>query len=67
MGDCQIEETRVLLRAMNREVRREIASYKSCCWQSFLQQSERNRVDQKKRFGHTCLEDISLNACRFQS
>ena len=36
MSGCQNEETRVLLRVMNREVRREISLYKSCCWQSFL-------------------------------
>ena len=36
MSGCQNEETRVLLRVMNREVRREISLYKSCCWLSFL-------------------------------
>ena len=33
---CQNEETRVLLRVINREVRREIAIHKSSCWQSFF-------------------------------
>ena len=33
---CQNEETRILLRVMNREVRGEIALYKSSCWQRFL-------------------------------
>ena len=36
MSGCQNEETRVLLRVMNREVRKGITIYKSSSWQSFL-------------------------------
>ncbi|CAF3395743.1 unnamed protein product [Rotaria socialis] len=45
---CQNEETRVLLRVINREVRQEIAIHKSSCWQSFLS-SIRDKSDRPEK------------------
>ena len=45
---CQNEETRVLLRVLNREVRSEIAMHKSSCWQPFLS-TMREKSDQPEK------------------
>ena len=50
MSGCQNEETRVLLRVMNREVRREITIYKSSCWQSFLKFTREKSDKPEKAF-----------------
>ena len=47
---CQNEETRVLLRVINREVRREIAIHKSSCWQSFLSATREKSDRPEKAF-----------------